>query len=292
LKFRDIMYPKTITGDCAWIRGLSPTDADAAKRLYGLDNDSISSIECRAFSVKVIEGLMREVYHWKEEVICCSWCDANVELKNENYNKATKVKRAKGYIKIDGGKIKNKSDITYISSDFVEITGNFETDDSKLEIHLTGIECNRQPVWCTSNDGTPASAKCFGGGSDLMIANPPNPELLASRFFEAIEDEEDIEYLQEYYPEVLSTVESSAIQQTGIHPNPNTGAFTVQFGSVISDATITIFNSIGKKVFQTNLSGASKSDINLTHLAPGVYYVSIFDGESVRVEKVVYQKFN
>jgi hypothetical protein len=286
----DVMYEEQIPGNC--LKRLSLTDAYAAKRLYGEDLEQITSIPCSSF-VKRRDLHDRGLpYKEEKEIICCSWCSDNVELKNENYNKDTKVKRAKGYIKIDGGKIKNKSDITYISSDYVEITGNFETDDSKLEIHLTGIECNRQPVWCTSKDGTEASAKCLGGGSDLMIANPPNPELLASRFFEAIEDEEDIEYLQEYYPEVLSTVVSSSLQQTGIHPNPNTGVFTVQFGSVISDATITIYNSIGKKVYQTTLAGASKSDINLTHLAPGVYYVSIFDGEAVKVEKVIYQKFN
>lgn len=64
-----------------------------------------------------------------------------------------------------------------------------------------------------------------------------------------------------------------------LFPNPNLGSFTLQFGEETSSPlSISIFNTLGKKVNQQDLEqGASSLDFDLSKQMSGMYFLAIQD---------------
>ena len=78
-----------------------------------------------------------------------------------------------------------------------------------------------------------------------------------------------------------------------IHPNPNNGNFEVAVNENISNLTISIFNTQGKKVFNKYLgenivSGFSKQIT--TDLPSGIYLVHLKSGNQFLITKVFIDK--
>ncbi|RLD53466.1 MAG: hypothetical protein DRJ05_16420 [Bacteroidetes bacterium] len=77
-----------------------------------------------------------------------------------------------------------------------------------------------------------------------------------------------------------------------IYPNPNTGSFTFELDGFNNEVTVTIYNALGKVVYQSDkleVSGNYSKTIDLDAEA-GVYYMHI-EGENVLInKKVIIQK--
>lgn len=74
-----------------------------------------------------------------------------------------------------------------------------------------------------------------------------------------------------------------------IYPNPSTGRFYLQIGDAFKANTkIEVFNVVGMKVFET-LATAYKTEIDLSAMKQGVYYVRIDDGQNIITQKIMKQ---
>lgn len=75
-----------------------------------------------------------------------------------------------------------------------------------------------------------------------------------------------------------------------LYPNPNNGRFSIDF-SILTEAenyTLTVYNIIGKSVFQTELSKDQVTrEFDLTHLNPGVYIVMIAADKILMTQKFI-----
>ncbi|WP_268848180.1 reprolysin-like metallopeptidase [Flavobacterium aestivum] len=75
-----------------------------------------------------------------------------------------------------------------------------------------------------------------------------------------------------------------------LYPNPNKGIFTVRFKSVNTDGVVVMVNDmLGRKIYENKFE--SKEDfsenIHLKNVTPGVYIVSVTDGDRKGVSKIV-----
>jgi hypothetical protein len=75
-----------------------------------------------------------------------------------------------------------------------------------------------------------------------------------------------------------------------IFPNPSTGSFTVQLQpGNYENQNIEIFNVTGEMVYYAAPNAKGVCDINLSDAPKGIYFVKLFDGENISVEKMVIQ---
>ena len=88
----------------------------------------------------------------------------------------------------------------------------------------------------------------------------------------------------------LST-EKHELDKFVLFPNPNQGNFTIQFNSFNQNMiNVDVFEISGKRVYRnsyTNLGGKFSQEINLGNLQTGVYIVSISDGQSKTLKRVI-----
>jgi hypothetical protein len=99
-------------------------------------------------------------------------------------------------------------------------------------------------------------------------------------------EENEIVYIEMPVGDLGITVGVPAINNVAdhlsIYPNPSTGIVTVNFSNTKqTDANITISNSIGQVVKEFNNMKLlnNKTDLDLTSLENGLYYVNIKGGE-------------
>ena len=82
-----------------------------------------------------------------------------------------------------------------------------------------------------------------------------------------------------------STVkESSSIEGLSFYPNPVTGGKLYITTRANEEKNITIYDVLGKKVFQTVLSSR---ELNLSTLQPGVYFIKVEEGEASATRKLI-----
>lgn len=83
-------------------------------------------------------------------------------------------------------------------------------------------------------------------------------------------------------------------EQVQIYPNPNNGSFAVQIPDLNNEpCDLTIYNSIGKTVYQRNQLIADANtgiQINLQDLEQGVYFISIHSKKFDKIAKVVIRR--
>jgi aminopeptidase-like protein len=71
-----------------------------------------------------------------------------------------------------------------------------------------------------------------------------------------------------------------------IYPNPSNGQFTIDAGNWTNAAlTATITNQLGDIVYFTTIK-STKTNIDLSHFANGVYVIKLTDGENEIIEKL------
>lgn len=77
--------------------------------------------------------------------------------------------------------------------------------------------------------------------------------------------------------------------ELNIYPNPSHGKFFIQMGDAFKANTkVEVFNVVGMKVFET-LATAYKTEIDLSAMKQGVYYVRVDDGQNIITQKVMKQ---
>ena len=99
----------------------------------------------------------------------------------------------------------------------------------------------------------------------------------------------DSEYLGTHVSGTVSAVDDLLNPEINIYPNPSTGKFYVEVGESFKINTkIEVFNLIGMKVFET-LVRDSKTELDLSTMKQGIYYVRVDDGKNSFTQKVVKQ---
>ncbi|MGE4346514.1 MAG: T9SS type A sorting domain-containing protein, partial [Flavobacteriaceae bacterium] len=87
-----------------------------------------------------------------------------------------------------------------------------------------------------------------------------------------------------------SSTDNFNVLNTKIYPNPNNGNFTVEFDSGIwEDATISVFDINGRKIFDQTYSNTGKTsqNISLNDVQAGVYIVKINGGTTSEIHKII-----
>ncbi len=90
----------------------------------------------------------------------------------------------------------------------------------------------------------------------------------------------------EYTPASVGIDEGALSNATCIFPNPSAGRFIID--SKLIAGEINVYNSAGKKVFESKMA-SSKQEVDLSGQLKGVYLVEIIDGNSIYCQKVVIQ---
>jgi len=77
-------------------------------------------------------------------------------------------------------------------------------------------------------------------------------------------------------------------ERISIHPNPSNGLFTISLPSFEMEATLEVYSTDGRLVYQKNIpSNTTQMLIDLQQPAAGLYQVRVVVGEEVRSVKVV-----
>ena len=88
---------------------------------------------------------------------------------------------------------------------------------------------------------------------------------------------------------MVTGVKSNIASVATISPNPSNGIFNVTLKSN-SDVNITVANAIGQVVVNKNFTSTEVVSFDLSNQNNGVYFVTITNGNSKTVKKVVLNK--
>jgi len=77
-----------------------------------------------------------------------------------------------------------------------------------------------------------------------------------------------------------------------IFPNPSAGNFSIDFGYLVGNGTLELYNIFRQKLFEQNIINESKKVIHLKSISAGIYFVKVFDGEKNYCKKVIVAHFN
>lgn len=82
------------------------------------------------------------------------------------------------------------------------------------------------------------------------------------------------------YPEPKQKISFSNTQDKfQIFPNPSNGQFTLDFDNPVENLSVTVFDLIGRNVFQLQWHEKSKTQIiSLQHISSGLYYIQMHSG--------------
>ena len=84
-------------------------------------------------------------------------------------------------------------------------------------------------------------------------------------------------------------IQELLLEQIKIYPNPVANELNLRFSEYIDNATIQIFNMLGKSIYKQSISGKNEK-INISSLANGVYLAKInYKGKHI-VKKITVQK--
>lgn len=85
---------------------------------------------------------------------------------------------------------------------------------------------------------------------------------------------------------------AAGTQTVSVFPNPTTGKLLIQWdASAAKTATVNVTNIAGQVVYSTqlNINGAQRSEINLSTLSDGLYFMNILSGDMNYTQKVSIQ---
>jgi hypothetical protein len=81
-----------------------------------------------------------------------------------------------------------------------------------------------------------------------------------------------------------------SLNSMAIYPNPSNGSFSIQLQSGNYETqSIEIYNVTGEKIVSTTPDAKGVCDINLSDSPKGIYFVKLYDGKKISVEKMVIQ---
>ncbi|MFD2721202.1 T9SS type A sorting domain-containing protein [Hymenobacter monticola] len=87
-------------------------------------------------------------------------------------------------------------------------------------------------------------------------------------------------------PTLTATTAVLRPESIGLFPNPAHGRATVQLPAGAGPAALTVLDALGRPV-RTQIATASKADLDLTGLAPGLYAVRVQAGGTTATRRLV-----
>lgn len=72
-----------------------------------------------------------------------------------------------------------------------------------------------------------------------------------------------------------------------VFPNPNHGVFTVDFGEIYSNVDLTIYNTLGQKIWYSSYSDMLLVDLDISNFAAGVYTIEKKVGSHRQSTKII-----
>ena len=129
----------------------------------------------------------------------------------------------------------------------------------------------------------------FGDGNTSNDANPTHQFSFLSTFFVILTVENECgEVVTGKFIDVsiTSSTQNINMNKVELFPNPNNGTFSVECPIDFSNYNVRITNTHGIEQWSTKAK-ANLLNINLPHLAEGIYYISISDGKNHTSKKFV-----
>jgi hypothetical protein len=84
---------------------------------------------------------------------------------------------------------------------------------------------------------------------------------------------------------IATVIEEETSVEVGIYPNPASGVVTVSSASLMTDATVKVYNDAGKLVVEQKHVNGNSAKVNVTGQANGTYILEITqDGISRRTK--------
>ncbi len=74
-----------------------------------------------------------------------------------------------------------------------------------------------------------------------------------------------------------------------VYPNPSLGEIILSFDQLIVAGEIAIFNSLGEKIFDQEISNRRLTEINLKYVSRGIYFLKVQDGDIQYTRKIIIQ---
>ena len=89
-----------------------------------------------------------------------------------------------------------------------------------------------------------------------------------------------------------STIDVTSLTSFELYPNPTSGQFTIDVAfSNIEQANISIVNTVGQEVWSQNIAASEmKLPVDLSHLASGIYFVTINTDKGKAVKRILIGK--
>ena len=134
--------------------------------------------------------------------------------------------------------------------------------------------------------GSPNTALPSGSGTTYNVYNPGTYYVKVIDAYGCPATSNSFTYTAP--PPPTGVMDLSAVMDLSVYPNPFNSETTVDFGQVISEATIRILDVYGKLVERYDLLDTDKYIIKRTNKASGVYFIEIeIDKEELTTKKLI-----
>ncbi len=150
------------------------------------------------------------------------------------------------------------------------------------KVDATGGTGDWTPLsWVTNNDGT-ISIKAIINGN--YLSNTSNTQILAN--VSSISDTEKFTY--GIIPKAKNSNSKSSIAEKAItlYPNPAHNFIVVDYNNGENNA-IEIFNTSGKRVFQTSIKNNEPYNLDISNFSAGIYFMKITNNEATHIKKFI-----
>lgn len=88
---------------------------------------------------------------------------------------------------------------------------------------------------------------------------------------------------------VTGISDNLALNSVKLYPNPSNGLVTLELNNVNNEELfVEVYDVIGKLIYKTNIT-ENRTDIDLTQMNAGIYYVSVNNNSSKKVSKIMIQ---
>ncbi|MBQ1652557.1 MAG: T9SS type A sorting domain-containing protein, partial [Bacteroidales bacterium] len=182
--------------------------------------------------------------------------------------------------------VSTNENFTFTAREDRHLVANFQRDRYTVYVTTNYIDC-----------GTVEGAGEYEAGETATLTATPNDNY---RFVNWTEAGEELSTEAEYSFEVTSdryivanfvyemSVDVIELGSISVYPNPTSGMFKVEFGSITGDVTCQIVNANGSVIETREMSVTDGSEVVFDcNVAPGVYFVRVISNDRVWTESIV-----
>ncbi|MSQ78637.1 MAG: T9SS type A sorting domain-containing protein [Flavobacteriaceae bacterium] len=142
-------------------------------------------------------------------------------------------------------------------------------------------------VYANYQTGTPWPTEPNGEGHSLELADTASNPTIAQAWFAGCFGGTPGEKYQ--LPCDYTGISSvGSLDGLDVYPNPNNGTFTLILPHYLQQAKVTIFDALGRLVYDVNMTG-NRTEIVLTNLPAGIYSIRITHAETIIQDRWIKQ---